>query len=181
MIHRLVVEHLRENAHQSLLNTLSISFAVMTMLMMVGTTYKPQSHPVSTMGTLRVTLAAMTWVLLGVAVFFVIINRYSQVRKRTRQFAILKVLGANFIFILSLLLHETMVLVLPGTVAGIILASAATWLITSAYPDLFVLQSTYQWWPVILIIVAVGFLSAGVLGYLTVPGQDLLQELSYEE
>jgi hypothetical protein len=74
-----------------------------------------------------------------------------------------------------------MVLVLPGTVAGIILASAATWLITSAYPDLFVLQSTYQWWPVILIIVAVGFLSAGVLGYLTVPGQDLLQELSYEE
>jgi hypothetical protein len=27
----------------------------------------------------------------------------------------------------------------------------------------------------------VGFLSAGVLGYLTVPGQDLLQELSYEE
>jgi len=117
MIHRLVWEHLRENTPQAFLNALGISFEVMTMLVLAETRYKPVSHLIPTMIVLRITAALIVWMASSAAFLFVVINRFSQVRERTRQFATLKMLGASSTVILELLFHETMLIAVPGTIA----------------------------------------------------------------
>jgi ABC-type antimicrobial peptide transport system permease subunit len=153
----------------------------MTMLVLAGTTYKPVSHLYPAMIVLRVTVAIMVWIVLGVAFLFVVIKRYSLVRGRTRQFAILKVLGASSTFILDLLFHETMIIAVPGTIAGIVLAYGGTWLIAFALPDLFVMQAAFEWWLLAGMISAAGFLFSGSLAAWMATRQDLIQALSYEE
>jgi ABC-type antimicrobial peptide transport system permease subunit len=181
MIHRLVVEHLRENSPQAFLNALGISFEVMTMLVLAETKYIPGSHPIPAMIVLRITAALIVWVASSVAFLFVVINRYSQVRERTRQFAILKMFGASSTVIFELLFHETMLIAVPGTVAGIVLAYGAMGLFSFAFPDLFVLQTAYEWWLLAGIISAAGFLFAGSLAAWIASKQDLIQALSSEE
>jgi ABC-type antimicrobial peptide transport system permease subunit len=122
----------------------------------------------------------MVWMVLGVAFLFVVINRYS-VRERTQQFAILKVLGASSTFIFELLFHETMIIAVAGTIAGIVVAYGGTWLIAFALPDLFVMQVAYEWRLLAGMISAAGFLFVGSLAAWMATRQDLIQALSYDE
>ncbi len=181
MIHRLVVEHLRENSSQAFLNALSICFEVMIMLVLTETRYKPVSHLYPVMIVLRITAALIVWIALGTAILFVVINRHSQVRERTRQFAILKMLGAPSTVILELLFHETMLIAVPATLAGIALACGAMELFSSVFPDLLVVRVAYDWWMLAGVISAASFLSAGFLAAWMATRQDLIQALSYEE
>ena len=181
MIHRLVVEHLRENSSQAFLNALSICLEVMFMLVLTETRYKPVSHLFPVMIVLRITAALIVWIALGTAILFVVINRYSQVRERTRQFAILKMLGAPSAVILELLSHETMLIAVPATLAAIALACEAMELFSSVFPHLLVVRVAYDWWMLAIVISAASFLSAGFLAAWMATKQDLIQALSYEE
>jgi putative ABC transport system permease protein len=181
MIHQLVWEHLRENSPQAFLNALGISFEVMTMLVLAETRYQPVSHLTPGMIVLRIIPALMMWIASSVAFLFVVINRYSQVRERTRQFAILKMLGASSTVILELLFHETMLIAVPGTIAGIVLAYGGMGLFSLAFPDLLEVQTTYEWWLLAGMISAAGSMLAGSLAAWVATRQDLIQALSYEE
>jgi ABC-type antimicrobial peptide transport system permease subunit len=181
MMHPLVEQQLRQNVQQTVLNALGIALSVIIMLTLAGTTFVPVRSPITTMIVLRVTIAAMIWLALAVAVLFVAINRFSQVRERTRQFAILKVLGASFSFIAFLLFQETVIVTLSGLLIGILLAEVGSWLIAYTLPHLFASYIPYESWLLAGIVSAAVFFFAGILSAWIVTSRDLLEALSDKE
>jgi ABC-type antimicrobial peptide transport system permease subunit len=181
MVHPLVEEQLRQHAQQTALNSLGIALTVLIILTLAGTTFVPVARPIPTMIVLRVIIWAMIWLALGVALFFVAVNRFSQVLERTRQFAILKILGASFSLIVSLLLQETLIIVLPGLLAGILLAEATSRLMAFAFPSLFASNIPYESWLVAGLISAAVFFFSGILSAWIATSRDLLEALSDKE
>ena len=153
----------------------------MIMLTLAGATFKPIRHIFGVLLVLKLTLTAMLWLGLGVDILFVVINRFSQVRERTHQFAILRVLGASSSFILILLLQETILVVAAGTIGGIVLAYAVKCLMAYFVPDLVVIQALYHLWPFVGITPAAGFFFAGFLAASSATEEDLVEALSYKE
>jgi ABC-type antimicrobial peptide transport system permease subunit len=181
VIHRLATEQLRDNAPQTVLNAGGIAFAVMLMLTLVGTTFKPQQHSDRGTAILEVSIALMMGFALVTAILFIVINRVSQVRTRTSQFAIFRMLGASFSFITRLLLQETILVGVPGILAGIVLACLGEWLIAVALPDLFVTRTTYRFWFFAGAIPVLGFFVAGVFAAWIVTRRDVLDGLVQDD
>lgn len=183
MIHRVVVGHLRGHAQQAFLNALGIALAVMIMLILAGATFR-ETHQAGMLlihKILKVTFASMLWLGLMVGIVLMSINRYSQVRGRTQQFAILKTLGASWTFIYTLLLEEVILMTVAGTIGGIVLVHAVRLLLAHLVPDLLFIQTRYELWPLAGITAAAGFLLADFCGLWAAAAVDLIEALSYEQ
>ena len=92
----------------------------------------------------------------------------------------LKAVGASSYFILKLLLRETLLLSVLGTVVGILLTYLTQWLMQHAVPASLTQETVYWWWPI-----AGGIAILGALLGVVVPGikavkQDATEALSYE-
>lgn len=174
MIHRLTLEQFRENRSEALLNALGIGLQTTILLLIAGATPATFAHPSSVLSVARLTLTIVARITLGVSYLVVIVNRFSQVRERTQQFTILKILGASPAFFFDLLLHETMLVTLPGTVAGILLAFAMRGLIAWAFPGMFLLRPAYDWWPLSAVISTILFMLASVASAWNSGKQDLI-------
>jgi len=123
------------------------------------------------------------WVVITVAVIvgFIVVfmAMYTAVLERTREIGILKAVGSSNALILSILLRETLMLAIVGTVLGIILTYGAQWLM-HLFPGNLVQETVYKWWPISGGIAIVGaLLGAVVPGYKAVQ-QDVTEALSYE-
>lgn len=123
------------------------------------------------------------WVVITVAVIvgFIVVfmAMYTAVLERTREIGILKAVGSSSGLILSILLRETLVLALAGTVLGIILTFGAQWLMKQ-FPGNLIQETVYMWWPISAAIAVIGaLLGAIVPGYKAVQ-QDVTEALSYE-
>jgi ABC-type antimicrobial peptide transport system permease subunit len=123
----------------------------------------------------------MLWLVLIVSTLFVLLSRYSQIRERTQEFAILKMLGASTGYICDLLCEETVLVVIAGTVLGILLSYGERFLIEASFRGSFPMRAAYEWWPLACLIAAAGFLSAGMLAVWVALGNDLAEALGYEE
>src|SRR5580658_1926066 len=121
-MHPLVASQFRYNRLQAAMNAVGISFEVMALLILAGISRNlgAQHYAVLMIGWLTVLL--ILWFVLVVSALFVVISRYSQIRERTQEFAILKMLGASTGYICDLLCQETVLVVAPGTVLGILLS-----------------------------------------------------------
>ncbi|MGH9632661.1 MAG: ABC transporter permease, partial [Bryobacteraceae bacterium] len=123
-------------------------------------------------------------VLVGVSVVFgflvVFLAMYTAVLERTREIGILKALGASPRYILTLLLRETIVLALIGSIIGILLAFVVRWLITAIVPaSLPVIIVPEWWWRAALISIAGATLGAVYPGT-KAARQDTIEALAYE-
>jgi putative ABC transport system permease protein len=123
------------------------------------------------------------WVVIAVAVIvgFIVVfmAMYTAVLERTREIGIIKAVGGSSGLVLSILLRETLLLALLGTVVGIILTYGAQ-LLMKYYPGNLVQETVYYWWPITAAIAVVGaMLGAIVPGYKAVQ-QDVTEALSYE-
>jgi putative ABC transport system permease protein len=123
------------------------------------------------------------WVVITVAVIvgFIVVfmAMYTAVLERTREIGILKAVGSSNGLILSILLRETLVLAVTGTLLGIVLTYGAQWLMHQ-FPGNLVQETVYLWWPISGAIAIVGaLLGAVVPGYKAVQ-QDVTEALSYE-
>ncbi len=123
----------------------------------------------------------MAWLTTGAAVLFMMFNRFSEVRERTRQFGILRMLGGSFSLILILLLQETFLAAVPGTIAGILLAYLNGMLISAALGGLFVLHTPYDFWLPAGMIAAGIFFVAGYFAAWMAIRLDVLDALAYED
>jgi putative ABC transport system permease protein len=117
-------------------------------------------------------------IVIGFAV--VCLSMYMAVLQRTREIGILKSLGASRAYILELIVAESFVLGLCGTIAGILLSFVARWLILTLVPASLQQAIAYDWWPIAGLIA----LFASLLGALY-PGfraarQDPIEALAYE-
>jgi len=181
MIYRLVVEDIRHNAQQAFLNTLGISFAVMILLSLTGAYFKPLGHAYAVTLIFKFTLSGMLLLGLVVDVCFLTINRFTQVREKIYQYAVLRVLGASPSFFYSLQLQETVLLFLAGTIGGILLTYLVRTVLAHFVPDLLVVETLYGLWPWIGIVPAGAFYAAGVLATDSINGGDLVEALSSKE
>jgi ABC-type antimicrobial peptide transport system permease subunit len=123
-------------------------------------------------------------VVIGVAVIvgFIVVfmAMYTAVLERTREIGILKAVGSSNAMILSILLRETFMLAIIGTLVGILLTYASQWMMKHFSPGSLVQETVYYWWPIAGAIAIVGALLGAVMpGYKAVQ-QDVTEALSYE-
>lgn len=123
------------------------------------------------------------WVVitLGVLIGFLVVflSMYTAVLERTREIGILKALGATPGYVLGILLRETALLALIGSVIGILMTYGTQFLINTLVPSMSQVIVP-DWWPISTGIA----LGASLLGA-TYPGlkaarQDAIEALAYD-
>lgn len=181
MIHRIVIEDFRHYAQQAFLNALGIAFAVMILLTLAGANFKPLGHAHAVTLIFKLTLTAMLLLGLLVDFCFLTINRFSQVREKVHQYAVLRVLGASPSFFYALQLQETILLCAVGTLGGIIMTYIVRIVLAYFVPDLLTVEISYSLLPLIGIVPAGAFFAAGVMATDSINRGDLIEALSHKE
>jgi putative ABC transport system permease protein len=135
---------------------------------------------VSSVGLLR----NFTYVVIGIAMIvgFIVVfmAMYTAVLERTREIGILKAVGGSSGLILSMLLRETLLLAVIGSVAGILLTYVTQWLIVHFAPGGMTQETVYEWWPITGAIAIVGSLVGAIVPGIKAVRQDATEALSYE-
>ncbi len=126
---------------------------------------------------------SFTRVVIGLSVVFgflvVFLSMYTAVLERTREIGILKALGASPTYIVGLLMRETIVLGLIGSVFGILLTYGTRFVIMS-FPASLTQKIVPDWWPISTAIALAGALLGALYPGLKAARQDAIEALTYE-
>lgn len=119
---------------------------------------------------------------LGILVGFLVVSlsMYTAVLERTREIGVLKALGASPGYVLNILLRETTLLALGGSVLGIGLSYVTRFAIAKLVPGSLVQDIVYGWWPIAAGLAIVGALLGAVYPGLKAARQDAIEALAYE-
>jgi putative ABC transport system permease protein len=122
-------------------------------------------------------------VVIGIAAvigFLVIFqSMYTAVMERTREIGILKSLGASRVYIVGIVLRETSLLALAGTLLGIISSYLLSAILQNRFPTLdFVINGPYVWKAVLIALV--GALLGAFYPAVKAASKDPIDALSYE-
>jgi putative ABC transport system permease protein len=117
-------------------------------------------------------------VIVGFLVVF--LSMYTAVIERTREIGILKALGAKPVKIIDILIRETIVLALVGSVVGILLFFGAKALIMTLVPASIQVVDVPDWWPTAAAIAIVGALLGAIYPGMKAAKQDPIEALAYE-
>jgi putative ABC transport system permease protein len=124
-----------------------------------------------------------TRVVIGLAVVIgflvVFLSMYTAVLERTREIGILKALGASPVYILGILMRETVLLSIVGSVVGILMTYGTRELLRAFVPTMTT-QIVYHWWPIAGSIALVGSLVGAIYPGLKAARQDAIEALSYD-
>ena len=135
---------------------------------------------ISSVGMLRNFIAVVIGVAVIVGFLAVFMSIYTAVLERTREIGILKALGASSGFIANLLVRETLLLAVLGTVAGIGLTYGTQWALHTFAPASLTQETVYLWWPIAGAIAIGGALLGVVVPVTKALRQDATEALSYE-
>lgn len=123
-------------------------------------------------------------VVIGIAVIvgFIVVSlaMYTAVLERTREIGILKALGASSSYILNLLIRETILIAIIGTLVGIIMTYGTQWLMIHAVPASLTQETVFKSWLIAGAISVVGALLGAIFPGWKAVKQDVIQALSYE-
>ncbi|ADV83497.1 protein of unknown function DUF214 [Terriglobus saanensis SP1PR4] len=135
---------------------------------------------VNSLGLLR----NFTYVVIGIAMIvgFIVVfmAMYTAVLERTREIGILKAVGSSSGLILNMLLRETLLLAVIGTVGGILLTYLTQWLMVHFAPGGMTQETVYKWWPITGVIAIAGSLIGAIIPGIKAVRQDATEALSYE-
>lgn len=163
------------------LNAFSLALIVAIKLALSEVALVPPRHDLFVVRVLRWLIGAMVWFALGVGIIVTSINRVMQVRERTREFAIIRMLGGSFSFIAILLAEETILIALLGEAIGIAVAALVGSLMSSWMPELFRYETRVDAWLGAGCLAAVGFFClSAVTAWVTTKQHDVLAALSYK-
>ena len=135
---------------------------------------------ISNIGMLRDFIGVVIGVAVIVGFIVVFMAMYTAVLERTREIGIIKAVGGSSGLVLSILLRETVLLALLGTVVGILLTYGSQWLMKHSVPASLVQETVYGWWPIAGAIAVVGALLGAVVPGMKAVKQDVTEALSYE-
>jgi putative ABC transport system permease protein len=135
---------------------------------------------VKSVGLLRNFIGVVIGIAVAVGFIVVYMAMYTAVLERTREIGILKSMGASSALILSLLLKETLLLSVSGTVAGILLTYTAQLFMKYFVPSSLVQETVYAWWPIAACIAIVGALMGASSLVVKAVHQDVTAALAYE-
>lgn len=116
--------------------------------------------------------------LIGFLVVF--LSMYTAVLERTREIGVLKALGASPGYILGILLRETAVLAVAGSITGVLLTFGSSWIINSVVHGSLQQAIVPLWWPIASGIAIVGAMIGALYPGLKAARQDAIEALSYE-
>ncbi len=129
-------------------------------------------------------LSQFTKVIVALSVIFgflvVFLAMYTAVLERTREIGILKALGATPVYVLNVLLRETVILALIGSAIGVILTYGTRWAIMTYYPATLTQVIVPDWWPIAAVIAILGALLGASYPGLKAAKQDAVEALAYE-
>lgn len=176
MLNSVAYNYLRQSPRRTFLNALAIGIEVTVILTLVGIRYRegPQLF-------LGVTMSLSLWVVLAVSIIFVVIARYAATLERTRDIAILRLLGAPSTFVFNLLFQETFLVAIPGTAIGIAMTYGTKWLMMHVASDFAIQETVYEWWPIAGAISVAGALLGSFIPAWKAMTRDVIQMLSNEE
>ena len=181
MLSRLALENLRDSPLQTLLSVVAIAVEVAVILTLVGIGYGLELRPNVVRTLVGGYVLTLLWFAFGLSFLMVTIGRYAAVSERAQDIGILRFLGASSSYILNLLFQETLLIVIPGTTAGIAMAYGTKWLIQFALSDFMIQETVYKWWPMAGAISAAGALLGAILPAWKAVRQDLVQVLSSKD
>jgi len=122
-------------------------------------------------------------IVIGIAVvvgFLVIFQAmYAAVMERTREIGILKSMGASKLYIVNVVLRETLLLAIVGIVAGILISLATRRVIMFERPVQRLFWS-YQWVLRATVIALVGALAGALYPAVKAAQRDPIEALAYE-
>jgi putative ABC transport system permease protein len=128
-------------------------------------------------------LRKFTGVVIGIGALvgflIVFLSMYTAVLERTREIGILKALGSSPAFIMNILLRETVLLALAGSVLGIGMTYGARWLIITLVP-MMIQVIVPDWWPIAAAISVGGALCGALYPGLRAARHDVIEALAYE-
>ena len=123
-------------------------------------------------------------VIVGISVVIsfavVALSMYMAVLQRTREIGILKAIGASRSFILSLIVAESLVVGLGGTVLGILFSFGTRALLHHLVPSSLPQSIVYEWWPIAAGIVLGAALLGALYPGLSAARHDPIEALAYE-
>ncbi len=129
-------------------------------------------------------LKEFIWVViaLGVLVGFLVVflSMYTAVLERTREIGVLKALGASPQYILNILLRETVLLAIAGSILGILMAYVTRFTINQVIKGALIQAIVYDWWPITAGIALVGSMLGAIYPGLKAARQDAIEALAYE-
>lgn len=122
-------------------------------------------------------------VIIGLGIFIgflvVFLSMYTAVLERTREIGVLKALGASPAYILNILLRETALLALAGTILGVIFTYGSRWVIMTLVPTINQVIVP-EWWPIAGLISLAGALVGAIYPALKAAQQDAIEALAYD-
>ncbi len=118
---------------------------------------------------------------ISVVIGFIVIfqSMYTAVMERTREIGILKSLGASKLYVVNVILRETLVLAVGGIALGFIISFVARSGIRHRFP-LQTIQMTPGWATLAAIIAIVGALLGAIYPALKAAQKDPIDALAYE-
>ena len=129
-------------------------------------------------------LKAFIGVIIGLSVLFgflvVFLSMYTAILERTREIGVLKALGASPGYILGILLRETALLSVFGSMAGIGMSFGTRWLIATFIPAAMTQEIVPEWWAISGAITLVSAMLGVLYPALKAARQDALESLSYD-
>ena len=127
--------------------------------------------------------SAFIKVVVGVAVIigFIVIFQamYTAVMERTREIGILKSMGASKLYIVNVIVGETVVLAIGGIICGILISMAARSGILAKFPTLRV-EMTTTWVLYATVIAMIGAILGGIYPAFKAARKDPIDALAYE-
>jgi putative ABC transport system permease protein len=121
-------------------------------------------------------------IALGVLVGFLVVflSMYTAVLERTREIGVLKALGASPGYVLNILLRETTILAVAGSILGILLSYATRYTINDVIHGSLIQAIVYIWWLIAAAIAIVGALLGAIYPGLKAARQDAIEALAYD-
>jgi putative ABC transport system permease protein len=120
-------------------------------------------------------------IAIAVIIGFIVIfqTMYTAVLERTREIGILKSLGSSKLYIINLVLRETLFLAMAGAATGIVASFFARVLINSRFPTLQVLIEP-RWIGYALIVALAAAVMGGIYPAFQAAQKDPIDALAYE-
>src|SRR5260370_27445659 len=129
-------------------------------------------------------LKEFIWVVIGLGVLVgflvVFLSMYTAVLERTREIGVLKALGASPHYILNILLRETALLAVAGSILGILLAYVTRFAISHFIKGSLIQDIVYIWWLITAGLALVGSMLGAIYPGLKAARQDAIEALAYE-
>ena len=118
---------------------------------------------------------------LGLFVGFLVVflSMYTAVLERTREIGILKALGASPAYVMRILLAETALLAVIGSISGILFTYGTRWIMSTFVPSMTTVIVPH-WWPIASCTAITGALIGAVYPGLKAAKQDAIEALAYD-